>query len=506
MKATSRRGFLRSLAATGLGATAGGVWLRGADTAPPRRPPNIVLIFADDLGWKDTGYMGSDFYETPNLDRLATEGVVFTSAYAAAGNCQPSRACLLSGQYTPRHGVYAVNSTDRGPKSLMRMIPIPNTPYLDTDNVTAAEALRSAGYATGHFGKWHLGGKQPGTNPADQGFDVTMDVRQEGVAGGVREDPKGIFAITQAACAFIEANRERPFFAYVAHHAIHVGLQARQETLDRFQAKTPGTQHSHALYAACTYDFDDGVGRLLGKLRELGLEENTVVVFTSDNGGTGPSSQEPLRGSKGSYYEGGIREPTIVRWPGVVRPGSRCDVPVINVDLYPTFLELAGQPPPADKVLDGVSLVPLLRGAPTLGREAIFWHFPGYLNGPVPRGRDPVFRTRPVSVVRKGDWKLHLYHEEWQLDGGRDALAGSNAVELYNLADDIGERTNLAASHAAKRNELLDVLLAWIAAARAPMPTERNPEYDPAKPIPQAGRGGRQRRQQQNPAPAEIEQ
>lgn len=443
--------------------------------------PNIVLIFADDLGWKDVAYQGSDFYETPNIDRLAREGMVFTAGYAAAGNCAPSRACLLSGQYTPRHGVYAVGDTNRGPKSLMRMIPIPNTRHLAPANVTIAEALGSAGYATGCFGKWHLGSAAGGTGPGDQGFGTVMDRNYRG--SGVQEDPKGIFTITRAACEFMEKNRERPFFAYVSHHAIHSGLQARQATLARFQKKAAGKQHDHALYAACTHELDAGVGLLLKKLADLGVEKNTLVVFTSDNGATPQSSQEPLRGNKGSYYEGGIREPFIVRWPGVTKPGSRCDVPVINVDLYPTFLAAAGVATPSGKVLDGESLLPLLRGSGSLRREAIFWHFPGYLNSPVTRGRDPVFRTRPVSVIHRGDWKLHLYHEEWVLDGGRERLDRNNAVELYNLASDIAERENLATVRPKKRDELLGHLLAWITATGSPLPSAKNPAYDPDEPI-----------------------
>jgi arylsulfatase A-like enzyme len=202
------------------------------------------------------------------------------------------------------------------------------------------------------------------------------------------------------------------------------------------------------------------------------------VIFTSDNGGLMTSSQEPLRGNKGCYYEGGVREPMIVRWPGVTKPGSRCNVPVINQDFYPTFLEVAGATPPKDTPLDGESLVPLFKGGSKLKREAIFWHFPGYLDAPVIRGRDPVFRTRPVSVIRKGDWKLHLYHEEWQLDGGRAGLVTNNAVELYNFATDIGERNNLANSNIAKRDELLDDLLIWIQSIHAPLPTKPNSAFN----------------------------
>ncbi len=451
--------------------------------------PNILFVFADDLGWKDVGWQGSDFNETPQLDRFAQEGMVFTAGYAAAGNCAPSRACLLSGNYTPRHHVYAVGSTDRGNKAAHRLVPVPNKNGLGPDNLTMAEALQAAGYATGHFGKWHLDGKD-GAKPSEQGFEVTYDSfgdgelkeGSEGNKTGPPEDPKGVFTLTRKAVSFMEANKDRPFFCYVAHHAIHTPLQGRPETLEYFKQKKLGEQHHSPMYAACTFDLDASFGMLLDKLKQLGIEDNTLVVFTSDNGGTQQSSQEPLRGNKGCYYEGGIREPFIVRWPGVTKPGSRSDVPVINVDLYPTFLAAASAKVPAGKTLDGESLLPLLRGDGELQRPSIFWHFPGYLDSPVIRGREldvrTGFRSRPVSVIHKGSWKLHLYHEEWQLDGGRAKLAENNAVELYDLAADLGERENLANTNIAKRDELLNDLLAWIETTGAIIPGQANPNYD----------------------------
>ena len=482
----SRRDFLGWL-----GAASGAAWMttsRGAraETASRRRPPNVVILFADDQGWKDAGYAGSDFYETPNLDRMAREGMSFTCAYSCAGNCAPSRACLISGQYTPRHGVYAVGSTDRGPKNLMRMIPIPNRQDLPPENVTLAEAMKAAGYATAMFGKWHLGGNTGPTSPSGQGFDTAVPTPTQGDA----DDPKRIYSITRAACDFMTKNKDRPFLAYIAHHAIHTAQQARKETLAKFKAKSGGKQHDKALYAACTYDMDDGVGIVLAKLRELGLEEDTLVIFTSDNGATPASSQEPLRGAKGAYYEGGIRVPMLAYWPGTIKPGTTCDAPVLNVDFYPTALAAAGAAAPADKTLDGESLLPLMKREGRLRRGAIFWHFPGYLNSPVPRGRDPVFRTRPVSVIHKGDWKLLLYHEEWVLDGGRGKIDANNAVELYNLADDIGERTNLAATRKDKRDDLLDDLLAWIKSTNALMPSKTNPDYNPAAGTGEKAKGG----------------
>lgn len=457
--------------------------MSGSDRASINQP-NIVLIFADDQGWRDVGYQSDGIFLTPNIDRLAAEGMVFTDAYSAAGNCAPSRACLLSGNYTPRHHVYAVGSTERGPAKLRRLIPIPNRSGLAPNVVTLAEALKGAGYVTGHFGKWHLAGKQ-GALPTQQGFDETYDSfgdgeHPEGTTGnkkGPPEDPKGVFTLTRKACEFIERNKNGPFFCYLPHHAIHGPLQLTPTTRSLME-KHSREKFPSTAYLGCTYDLDSSVGLLLAKLKELDLEKNTLVIYTSDNGATPGSLQEPLRGNKGCYYEGGIREPFVVRWPGVVEAGSKSSVPIILVDLFPTFLAAAGVPVPDGKTLDGENLLPLFKQEGHLERQAIFWHFPGYLNTAVTRGRDPVFRTRPVSVIRKGDWKLHLYHEEWQLDGGREAAVSSNAVELYNLADDIGERSNVAATESEKRDELIGDLLAWFDSTGARLPNQRNPNYD----------------------------
>jgi arylsulfatase A-like enzyme len=439
--------------------------------------PNIVLINADDLGWTDVGYQGSDYHETPNIDRLAKEGMVFSAGYAGAGNCIPSRACLISGNYTPRHSVYAVGSTSRGRKNEMRLIPISGSQGLPKEGITIAEGLQAAGYVTGIFGKWHLNGIG-GTEPEEQGFDTVF--LPHGWREKSPEDPKGIYALTTAACEFMEENRDQPFFVYLAHYAIHAPLQGRPSTIDKFKAKEKGELHKNPMSAACTYDLDDGVGMLLKGLADLGLEYNTLVVLTSDNGGL--QCQEPLRGIKGSYYEGGIREPFIVRWPGVAKPGGRCDVPVTQVDLFPTFLDVAGVPTPEGKTLDGESILPLLTGG-ELKRQSIFWHFPGYLNMPIPRGREldvrTGFRSRPVTVIRKGDWKLHLYHEEWQLDGGCEKLANNHAVELYNLKDDMGERNDLSNANTTKRDELLADLLTWKEAIHAQFANQPNPKYRP---------------------------
>ncbi|MFM8336836.1 MAG: sulfatase-like hydrolase/transferase, partial [Opitutaceae bacterium] len=245
------------------------------------RPPNLVLILADDLGWRDVGYQGNDYHETPHIDRLATQGMAFSAAYAGAGNCAPSRACLLSGNYSPRHHVYAVQTTDRGPKERQRLVPIPNRSGLAKDNVTMADALKAAGYATGIFGKWHLDGPE-GAEPGDQGFDTVHQSFHTWGDANITDpgNPKGVFSLTRSACEFIDRNRERPFFVYLSHYSIHTPHEARPASLEKFRGKKPGARHDNPLYAACLYDLDASVGILLARLAELGLERDTLVVLT----------------------------------------------------------------------------------------------------------------------------------------------------------------------------------------------------------------------------------
>ncbi len=450
-----------------------GIGLTLSPMVQAKQKPNIVFIFADDLGWKDVGYNGNDYYETPNIDKLAANGMVFTNGYASAANCAPSRASLMSGQYSPRHGVFAVGSTDRGPKKLMRLTPYPNNETLATDKITMAEALQKAGYATGCFGKWHLGDETDKADPLSQGFDVYFDSRKDdpNKKRDMPDDPKGIYSNTKAACDFMESNSKKPFFVYLSQHAIHSSQECRPSSLQKFKNKQKGTEHNNALYAGCVFDLDDAVDIVLKKINALGLTKNTLVVFTSDNGGVQQSTQEPLRGNKGCYYDGGIREPFIMYWPGKIKPGTTCDIPVINEDLYPTFLSVAMAEPEKGYTLDGENIMPLAFGKGVLKRESIFWHFPGYLDNPVIRGRDNDFRTRPTTVIRKGDWKLHLFYEEWMLDGGMDKIATNNSVELYNMKEDIGERVNLANANPQKRDELLGDLLKWLKETKAPLPS-----------------------------------
>lgn len=438
--------------------------------------PNIVFFFIDDLGWADLGFQGSDYYETPNIDALAAAGMVFTDAYACAPNCAPSRACLLSGKYTPRHGIYTVGDPRRGNHSFRKLEPAENQTVLADEFVTWAEVLGDNGYTLASMGKWHLG-----ADPTTQGFDVNIAGKEWGSPSGggyhspykypnLEQKEQGEYLtdrLTDEAISFIKDNRDEPFFLYLTHYAVHTPIQAKAEVAARYQKKTPGAHHKNAKYAAMIESVDDSVGRVLSTVEELGMSENTVVVFYSDNGGhMGATSNHPLRGAKGMLYEGGIREPFIFHWPGVTKPGSRCSEPIIGVDLYPTFLEITGSKPEQDYELDGLSLLPLLKDASaSIDREALYWHFPCYLQGTGDPHGGP-FRTTPAGAVRKGDYKLI----EW-FESGR--------LELYNLREDLSETRDLSQSKPQILAELHADMKRWRAKVSAPVPSVPNPKYDP---------------------------
>ncbi|MCP3918959.1 MAG: sulfatase [bacterium] len=427
----------------------------------PGETPNILFVYLDDLGWRDTGFMGSDFYETPHLDALAAKGLVFTDAYSCAANCAPARASLLSGQYTPRHEIFNVGTRPRGKAKDRLLAHVPGTGTLRAGVVTWAESLQSAGYRTGMFGKWHLG-----TTPEEQGFDVVVErTRLPGFKG--HRGPNGAYLadlLTDRCIDFIEANEDGPWCAYLAHFAVHTPLHAKRELLPKYEKKEPGELHAHVEMATMIQAVDDGVGRLVAKLEALGVLDDTVILFSSDNGGYGPATDmDPLWGYKGTYYEGGIRVPFFAHWPGVVEAG-RTDVPITGVDLYPTLLTIAGAERP-EQVLDGVDLVPLLaRGeADGLEERSLFWHFPAYLQSyrqVTDEQRDPLFRTRPCGVIRRGSFKLHEYFED-------------GALELYDLEDDVRERKNLADEMPALRDDLHRRLKEWRRRVGAPVPERK---------------------------------
>lgn len=441
--------------------------------------PNIIFILIDDLGWKDVSYMGSDYYETPNIDRLASNGVVFTNAYAPAANSAPSRACMLSGQYTPRHGVYTVGSSERGESHTRKLIPTPNTINLADSVTTIAEMLKKADYKTISIGKWHVS-----EDPCSQGFDINIGGSHAGHPKSyfspyknpnLEDGPEGEYLtdrLTSEAISFIKNNslhtNGNPFFLYLPYFTVHSPLQGKEEIIEKYKKKKGIYGQQNPVYAAMIKSADTNIGRILETLNQQGISDNTLVIFFSDNGGiTSTSSQKPLRAGKGSYYEGGIREPLIMKWPNKFPQGKIIDEPVSGVDFYPTILEVAILEKEENLLLDGVSLVSLITLDKSLERDALYWHFPIYLeayNQELDESRDPLFRTRPGSAIRKGKWKLHEYFE----DGG---------LELYNLENDLSEQYNLAEEMPEKVEELHLMLKKWREDIGAPVPNQLNPDY-----------------------------
>jgi arylsulfatase A-like enzyme len=457
-------------------------------------PPNIVFILADDLGQRDLGCYGSTFYETPNLDRLAVQGARFTDAYAACPVCSPTRASLMTGQWPQRTGVTDYIGAPFKPEQWKRntkSLPAPYRDRLSLDAPTLAKALKNAGYATFFAGKWHLGPE--GWWPENQGFDVNRGgIDRGGPYGGnkyfspygnprLTDGPDGEHLPDRLATEtskFMEANQDRPFFAYLSFYSVHTPLMARDDLRGKYEEKRQrlglteewGREHErdvrlvqeHAVYAGMIEAMDLAVGKVLAKLDELGLRENTLVIFTSDNGGLStsegwPTSNLPLRGGKGWIYEGGIREPLLVRWPAVVKPGSVVRTPVSSPDFFPTFLEVTGAKPQPGQVLDGLSLMPVFAGG-DLPERALFWHYPHYGN----QG------GAPSAAIRRGDWKLI----EWLED---------QRVELFNVSTDIGEQTDRSKERPDLTDKLRGELRALQKTVGAKFPSP-NPNYDPAQP------------------------
>ena len=470
-----------------------GMWLAGAGMAFAADRPNIVFILADDLGWRDLSIEGSTFYESPNIDRIARAGMRFTRGYAACPVCSPSRASILTGQYTPRHGITdwigAQSGTDwRKQKRGDSLLPADYEHNLRTDEITMAEALRDAGYRTFFAGKWHLGGQ--GSWPTDHGFEINKGGWDVGSPKGgyfspwenpnLPPGPAGEslpLRLGRETAAFIESNKDHPFLAYLSFYSVHGPIQTTPALWKKYRDKAAAAGpvkerflfdrrlcvrqvQDCPIYAGMIESMDAAVGLVLKKLDDLGLADRTIVCFTSDNGGvsSGDSFSTcnlPLRGGKGRQWEGGTREPFYIHAPGITKAGSTCDVPVHGIDWYPTLLELAGVPLPAKQVVDGVSLVPLLKGGSIPGRP-LFWHYPHYGN----QGGEP------SSIVQEDGWKLIHYYED-----GRD--------ELYRLADDPGEQKDLASAEPARVKTLRVQLDGWLKAVGARLPSP-DPDYDPA--------------------------
>ncbi len=458
---------------------------------------NIIFILVDDMGWMDMGCYGSEFYETPNLDKLAAEGMLFTDAYAACPVCSPTRASIMSGKYPATLGVTDWIGGETVKPFKLKVIEAPYIDHLPLEEKSIARALKEGGYQTWHIGKWHLGDKP--YYPEHHGFDINIGGCSWGAPNGVNGyfSPWGIETLTDGAVGeylddrltdeaikLIQNNGDKPFYMNLCFYLVHVPIQAKEEIIRKYEekAKTKGFDNievlieedydprdpkknklvthriiqSDPVYAAMIQILDENIGRLMQALEDAGLKDDTIVFFTSDNGGlsTGnkaPTSNLPLSRGKGWMYEGGTREPLIIRCPSVVGSGSICNEPVTSPDFYPTLLEMAGLPLIPEQHIDGISLLPLLQGEGKLNRDAIFWHYPHYGN----QG------GRPGSSIRMSDYKLIEFHEDGHL-------------ELYNLKEDIAEENNLIFQEPERTRRMHDKLIAWRESIEAKMPLENS--------------------------------
>lgn len=452
------------------------------------RPPNVVFLLIDDMGGTDAGCYGSKFYETPNIDRLAKDGMKFTQAYSACTVCSPSRAAVLTGKSPAR-----LHITDwiAGHNRPFARLSIPDwTKHLPEEEETLAERLKTRGYATASIGKWHLGGAEH--SPEKHGFDLNVGGTEQGQPPSyfspyriatLPDGPKNEFLsdrLTTEAIGFIEKNKDKPFFVYLPHYAVHTPLMGKPEVVAKYQAKKAEGGHGNPVYAALVESVDDSVGRLRAALEKLGLAQNTIFIFTSDNGGLsgtvnaqgwkpGPTDNSPSRLGKGSAYDGGVHVPLLVVWPEVVEAGSVCDTPVIGYDHVPTLLEATGTPLKEGQVVDGESLLPLLNQKDVLKRDAICWHYPHYHPG----------SATPYSAIRAGDWKLIEFLED-------------SHVELYNLRRDVGEADNVATVEPDIALKLQKQLAEWREKVGAQMPT-MNERYDSEKAWESERKGGRKK-------------
>lgn len=493
---TIRYFFYLSIACLGLACT--------SKSAPVNSQPNFVFFLVDDMGWTDLGCFGSSFYETPNIDRLAASGVRFTQAYAACPVCSPTRASIMSGKYPARLGVtdwiagrQAYHPSDPGQKMLSRPFKL----ELALEETTIAEALKEAGYSTFFAGKWHIGETEEYW-PEKQGFDINKGGHSKGSPPGgyfspytnprLESGPKGEYLtdrLGDESVSFLDSVGTQPFLLYLSFYTVHNPMQGKDSLMRKYAAKNAQLGHEeearfrydapwiatappkgnfrerlvqdHITYASMVESLDQNVGKVLDKLETLGMAENTIVILMSDNGGLAtsegsPTTNLPLRAGKGWLYEGGIREPMIIRWPSEAKAKGVIDAPVTSTDFYPTMLEMAGLPLREEQHVDGESLVPLLRGTGNLKRDAIYWHYPHYAN----QG------GLPGAVIRSGDYKLI-------------ETFGEDELELYKLTEDIGESKNLAVQMPELRDSLLMQLHQWQQSVAAEG-MDPNPEYDPS--------------------------
>ncbi len=468
-----------------------------------KKSPNFVFILVDDLGWTDLGCYGSSFYETSNIDLLASQGTRFTSAYAACPVCSPTRASILTGKYPARIGLtdwIPGRQAYAGPQACDKLVPEDFELEMKLEEVTIAEALKENGYRTFFAGKWHLG-QDSIYWPEFQGFDINAGGWSAGWPRGgyfspyenprLASGPEGEHLadrITSESISFLESAGSDPFFLYLSFYSVHTPLQAKNKLIEKYTKKShdlgladipqllsdkdwirtapPAGNYverviqGHPVYAGMIETLDENIGRLMKKLEELGIEDNTIIFFMSDNGGLAtaegsPTSNLPLRAGKGWLYEGGIREAMIIKWPGRTEAGSSCDVPVTSTDFYPTILEMGGLELLPEQHIDGISLLPLIDGNHVPEERPIFWHYPHYSN----QG------GKPGAAVRKGRYKLIEFFEDQR-------------TELYDLDIDQGETYDLAGEMPEKAEELLQVLHSWQEKTGARM-MHPNPVYDP---------------------------
>lgn len=459
------------------------LWLTSAAFAQTR-PPNIVLVLIDDYGWADTGCYGSTYHRTPHIDALAARGMRFTDAYAAAPVCSPTRAALMTGKHPARLHLtdWLPGRDDRPNQKMARPTIRQALPLAET---TLAEALQQAHYATASIGKWHLGGV--GFEPEKQGFDLNVTGDHTGTPLSyfapfqrdgrfmpkLETAPAGEYLtdrLTAEAERFIEQHKDKPFFLYLPHYTTHIPLKAKAELIAKYRAlPRPASGQNNPVYAAMIESMDDSIGRLTRKLEQLGLSENTVFIFTADNGGlatpegpdTPATTNAPLRAGKGYLYEGGIRVPLIVTWPQRIKAGSVNRTPVYSADLFATAVELAGWKNTTG--VDGVSLLPLLTGRGKFQRDALYWHYPHYSNQSVNGGH----LDQPGAVIRQGAYKLIEFYQD-------------NHVELYDLKNDLGERHDLASARPQQAEKMRQKLVAWRQSVNAQMMT-LNPNYQATK-------------------------
>ncbi len=475
-----RRDFLKTLS-LGAASLASPSLLHAAEKTSNQKL-NFIFILVDDLGWSDLGCYGADLHETPHIDRLAEQSMKFTQAYAASPICTPTRASIMTGKHPARLHMTVWRENSLNPPRNRKMLPPDTVSDLPLEEVTIAEVLKSAGYYTAHVGKWHLGGAE--YYPETQGFDANIGGTLWGAPytffypykglrkpGELRYVPHlelgkpGEYLtdrLTDEALHIMDTVQDQPFFLHLAYHTVHTPIEGKEELVKYYKNKIkPDMKHQNAGYAAMVHSLDENVGRVLSKVDELGIADRTVIIFFSDNGGyintyrddpAPVTNNDPLRSGKGSLYEGGIREPLLVRWPGVTKAGSVSAEMVCSTDFYPTMLDIAGLKGNSEhnEDMDGISFARLLQNADAkLERDTLCWHYPHYYFTPP---------TTPVGAIRKGDWKLLEHFQE-------------DRLELFNLKEDLGEQNDLSKTNPAKTAELQDLLKNWRNEVNAQMPT-----------------------------------